>query len=311
MPKSECRTKLECRMSNDQGERVMIDQADRLRALVRESGASEAAPRAGTPRKLVVCGGKGGVGTTTLAVNLGVAIARHGVSTVLADVDMNRADVANLCGLEARECIGDVLAGNRTIHEVLHRGPAGIQVLPGSWSPRSVPDCSSPAQERLLRELDRLGRHAEVVVLDAGSGLNHVVKRYWKAADAVLLITTPENTAIMDSYAAIKVFAKSPAASSVHVFVNCADEATGQGVFERLQRACQHFLGIEIEHAGQMPRDRIVAESAVARRPFAVESTSDAAMLIDALAQRLLASLSSQDACDPSDSEPQAAAAAA
>ncbi len=280
----------------------MIDQADRLRALVRESRRERgrAACRR-RRRKLVVCGGKGGVGTTTLAVNLGVAIARQGLSTVLADVDMNHADVANLCGLEARECIGDVLAGNRTIHEVLHRGPAGIQVLPGSWSPRSVPDCSSPAQARLLRELDRLGRHAEVLVLDAGSGLNHVVKRFWKAADAVLLITTPENAAIMDSYAAIKVFAKPPNASRVHVFVNCADEATGDAVFVRLARACQHFLGIEIEHAGQMPRDRIVAESASARRPFAIESACDATRLVDALAERLLASRSPLTPTQPSD----------
>ncbi len=289
----------------------MIDQAHRLRALVRESSENEAAPRTVTPRKLVVCGGKGGVGTTTLAVNLGVAIARQGVSTVLADVDMNRADVANLCGLEVRECICDVLAGNRTIHEVLHRGPAGIQVLPGSWSPRSVPDCSPPAQERLLRELDRLGRHAEVVVLDAGSGLNHVVKRYWKAADAVLLITTPESTAIMDTYAAIKVFASCLSASRVHVLVNRADKATCESVFERLQRACQHFLGIEIEHSGQLPSDRIVSESAVVRRPFAVESTNDSALLIDALAERLLASLSGRNPTESSDAKRHAAAAAA
>jgi flagellar biosynthesis protein FlhG len=270
---------------------VMVDQADKLRALVRESGAAEAAPSLEAPRKLVVCGGKGGVGTTTVAVNLAVAMARQGASTVLADVDMNRADVANLCGLEVHENIGDVLAGSRTIHEVLHRGPAGLQVLPGSWSPRCVPDCSPPAQERLLREIDRLGRHAEMVVLDAGSGLNHVVKRFWQAADLVLLVTTPENTAVMDSYASIKVFSGSRKGKQVRVFVNCADEAAGEGVCARIERACQHFLGIDVEIAGHLPRDRMVAEAACARQPFAVEALSESARLIDAVAESLLAQM--------------------
>jgi flagellar biosynthesis protein FlhG len=228
------------------------------------------------------------VGTTTIAVNLAVAMARQGANTILADVDMNRADVANLCGLDVHENIGDVLAGNRTIHEVLHRGPAGLQVLPGSWSPRCVPDCSPPAQERLLFELDRLGRHADVVVLDAGSGLNHVVKRFWQAADIVLLVTTSENTSVMDSYAAIKVFSALRKATGVHVLVNCADEAEGDGVFARLARACQHFLGLGIESAGQLPRDRVVAESAGARQPFAIEATSEPALLIDSLVEHLL-----------------------
>jgi flagellar biosynthesis protein FlhG len=284
----------ECRMTTASG--VMIDQADRLRALVRESGASEQTPRANTPRKLVVCGGKGGVGTTTVAVNLAVAMARQGASTVLADVDMNRADVANLCGLDVHENIGEVLAGNRTVHEVLHRGPAGLQVLPGSWSPRAVPDCSPPAQERLLREIDRLGRHADMVVLDAGSGLNHVVKRFWQAADIVLLVTTPETTAVMDSYAAIKVFTASRRRSQVQVFVNCADKAAGESVFARIERACAHFLGIEVEIAGYLPQDRVVAESACARQPFAVGASSEPAHMIDSLAERLLERLTPQQA---------------
>jgi flagellar biosynthesis protein FlhG len=289
----------------------MIDQAEKLRALVRESSACDAAPRLIAPRKLVVCGGKGGVGTTTVAVNLAVAMARQGASTVLADVDMNRADVANLCGLDVHENIGEVLAGNRTVHEVLHRGPAGLQVLPGSWSPRAVPDCSPPAQERLLREIDRLGRHADMVVLDAGSGLNQVVKRFWQAADIVLLVTTPENTAVMDSYATIKVFTASPKRSQVQVFVNCADKVAGEGVFARIERACAHFLSIEIESAGYLRQDRVVAESACARQPFAVGASSEPAHMIDSLAERLLERLMPQLAPEESACERRTAAAVA
>src|SRR6266404_6707380 len=177
----------------------MHDQANELRALARQ-WAAEAKPAAGGPRKIVVSAGKGGVGTTTVAVNLAAALGRQGCRTVLVDADFSGADAAMLCGIESRDTIADVLSGRRSVHEVLQPGPGGIQVVPGIWSPGSIPDCSPAAQQRLLRELDHLGRHAEVIVLDAGSGLNHIVQRFWQAADELLVVTTVEAVSIMDAY---------------------------------------------------------------------------------------------------------------
>ena len=71
------------------------------------------------PRTLVLSGGKEGLGTTTLAVNFAVAMAAHGLRTLLIDADLYRADVAGQCGLPESTGIGDVLAGRKSIHEVL------------------------------------------------------------------------------------------------------------------------------------------------------------------------------------------------
>ena len=187
------------------------------------------------PQKLVIGGGKGGVGVTTIAVGLSVALARLGLRVVLVDADMQAADVATMCQLEPRNTIADVLSARRTVHEVLHRGPAGIQILPGEWSPASVPDCSPVAQERLLRELDRLGRHADLIVLDVGNGLSNVVRRFWQAADRALLVTTPDTLAIMDSYAAIKMLAADRPELKIEIVVNRSDATTAADVHHRIE----------------------------------------------------------------------------
>ena len=70
---------------------------------------------------------------------------------MLVDADLSGADAALLCGIESRDTIADVLSGRRSVHEVLQPGPAGIQVVPGIWSPGAIPDCSPAAQQRLLR----------------------------------------------------------------------------------------------------------------------------------------------------------------
>jgi flagellar biosynthesis protein FlhG len=277
-------------LNTDTFYKAMHDQADQLRALVRSAMQADSGLASAPPRKIVVSGGKGGVGATTIAVNLSISLARQGSRIVLVDADMNRADVAALCQLEPRDTIADVLSARRTVHEALHRGPAGIQVLPSAWSGTCVPDCSPMAQERLLRELDRLGRHADLVVLDVGSGMNQVVRRFWQAADTVLLITTPDKIAIMDAYAAIKVLAADRRDSQVHTLVNRASPKMAVEVHARLDYACQRFLNRCIRSAGHVVEDTAIAQSAMEGRPFVLDAGQrEAAQNIEAVAEQLLA----------------------
>ncbi|HKD36827.1 MAG TPA: P-loop NTPase [Pirellulales bacterium] len=266
----------------------MHDQADELRTLARQ-WAAEAKPSDG-PRKIVVSAGKGGVGATTIAVNLAAALGRQGCRTILVDADFSGADVAMLCGIESRDTIGDVLSGRRSVHEVLQPGPAGIQVVPGVWSPGTMPDCSPAAQQRLLRELDHLGRHAEVVVLDAGSGLNHVVQRFWQAADELLVVTTVEAVSIMDAYAAVKLLLAEKAPPIVRTIVNQSpQEEVALGVHARIAQACQRFLAMRVHRGGAVPWDSTVALSYRSHKPLVIETPDcPAARAIEQMAEQII-----------------------
>src|SRR3989304_8316814 len=125
----------------------MHDQANDLRRLVRESRTPASAPAPLRPTLLVVAGGKGGVGTTTLAVNLAVALAQRGRRTVLVDADPDTADAAILCRLPEHHTVADVLAPRRAPAEALQPVPGGRRVLPrargpapgGGWPPARPP----------------------------------------------------------------------------------------------------------------------------------------------------------------------------
>ena len=249
----------------------MHDQADELRLLARLWAAETKSAFRG-PRKIVVSAGKGGVGTTTIAVNLAAALGRQGCRTILVDADFRGADAALLCGIESRDTIADVLSGRRSVHEVLQPGPAGIQVVPGVWSPGAIPDCSPAAQQRLLREIDQLGRHADVVVLDVGSGLNHIVQRFWQAADEVLLVTTAEAVSIMDSYAAVKLFLSEQSSVAVRTIVNQSPQTeVAAGVHSRIAQACQRFLGLKVRRGGTVSWDAAVTLANRSGRPLVLE----------------------------------------
>ena len=275
----------------------MHDQADRLRRLVLGEEAQGLAPAAPAPPLVTVLGGKGGVGTTTIAVNLAVAIARHGRRVVLVDANLQQPDIATQCRLEDKDTLSDVLDGRRTVHEVLQRGPAGIQVLPGAWAPNRVAECSEPAQKRLLKELARLGPHTDMVVLDGGCGLNPTARRFAQASDLLLMVTTGESVSIMDCYATIKSLSGDPALSDapslppIQTVVNqSSDEKADDDVHDRIAQACRRFLGLEIQKVATVPSDASVASAIDQQAPLMVSNkNSSAAQQIDRLGQHLVA----------------------
>ncbi len=289
----------------------MHDQADRLRRLVLGEAAEGLAPAAPAPPLVTVLGGKGGVGATTIAVNLAVAIARHGRRVVLVDANLQQPDIATQCRLEDKDTLTDVLDGRRTVHEVLQRGPAGIQVLPGAWAANRVAECSEPAQKRLLKELARLGPHTDMVVLDGGCGLNPTAQRFAQASDLLLMVTTAESVSIMDCYATVKSLSGGPSHSGspslppIQTVVNqSSDEKADDDVHDRIAQACRRFLGLEIQKAATISSDASIASAIDQQTPLMVsDQNSSAAQQIERLAQHLVA-FCNQHKLAPSRSRP-------
>lgn len=169
------------------------------------------------------------------------------------------------------------------------RGPAGLLVLPGPWSPEEAVSCSPAAQDRLLTELRGLGPHTDIVLIDAGSGTNRTVARFCQAAEQLLVVTTPDPIAILDSYASIKVLYGGKPELPVSSVVNLADDETAAAVHARLDQVCQRFLGKAIVAVGHVPTDSRVAECRALGGLLAMQSpNSPAAQQIDRLSEKLL-----------------------
>jgi flagellar biosynthesis protein FlhG len=273
------------------GEPDVIDQAAELRNLVLQTSWQQRARAAPAPRLIVLTGGKGGVGVTTLAVNLALALADQALRVVLIDGDLYRADVAQLCQLSERADVGDILCGKRSIHEVLQVAAGGIQVVPGLWAPEEPWTLHDAAQQRLIRQIQSLGPHADLVLLDIGSVSRTAVQRYWMAADEAIVVTTADSVAIMDCYATIKT-ALSDAQHSgpLWLVVNQVDtDRRAREVHDRIQRSARRFLGREVAYLGWLPQDPLIPAAAARRVPLLLDQPSaPAALAVGRLAGQLM-----------------------
>jgi flagellar biosynthesis protein FlhG len=227
---------------------MIQDQANELRRLARELVATATPPAACEPRLVVAASGKGGVGTTTVAVNLAAALTLQGRRAVYVDADPHGAGAANFRPAEGPFTVADVLAARRPVRDVLQTGPAGVRFVPGSWGLSGAWDCSSAAQERLIAEIRGLGEAAEVVLVDAGTGCGPLARRFWHAADHILLVTTPELPAVMNAYASIKMLAAPGDRVPIHPVVNMASsQPAAEEAGARLDRAGMRLLGLKLE----------------------------------------------------------------
>jgi flagellar biosynthesis protein FlhG len=279
----------------------MKDQANRLRQMMLRSSHSRAVDTA-RPTLIGVAGAKGGVGTSTIAVNLAVELARQGQRSLLVDADGDSADATALCGLPADALedggtLCDVLAARRRVDEVLRCGPMGVQVVPGAWGDERAAGDAPSRQSRLVDQLRGTGLQFDFVVLDIGCGLGNVVRRYWQAVDAVLMVTTPDDVSVMDAYAAIKLLLAGASNATLMSVVNRTDRnGAGEEVTQRLAQSCKRFLGIDMLAGQPVPEDVAVRDAALLRLPFVVQSPRAAATrALERLANTTLSMLAPAD----------------
>lgn len=244
------------------------DQASRLRELVLHAPQqSKAAALAPLPA-IAVCGGRPGVGTTSVAAGLTVALGRMGKRPVLVDANIRAPDVSRVFCLPPVGDIGDVVTGRRTAKEVLQRGPAGIGVVAGANVDGRPPEDESRDAHCLVQQLQHLRPRCDLIVLDAGAGGGPTERVLCQTAQRIVLVTTPDASAVMDLYATIKRIRSQREDPPLDAVVNrCTDAETDRAVHQSLRQTCQRFLGLRLEWELCLPHDRCAAASDARRAP--------------------------------------------
>ncbi len=224
----------------------MPDQADKLRQLVRKTIKSHPSLEPGVPL-VVLNGGNQGVGTTTVAIHLVQELAQLGKRAILVDANLQQPNIATQMGVDARGSLTEVLDGSRSAVEVLETINQSIRLLAGRWTPAAPPRISQEAVSRLVTELRTLHNQADIVILDAGSGMSPWTAELWRAAQQVLLVSTPDSTAAMDSYAAVKLSPYAELGSKLRFLVNqCDDLDLAQQMGNRFASTCRQFLDLRV-----------------------------------------------------------------
>jgi flagellar biosynthesis protein FlhG len=227
---------------------------------------------------IAVSSGKGGVGKSNLAVNLAVALSGLGRKVCLLDADLGLANADVLCNLTPRLTLEHVVSGRCRLAEAALLAPGGFRLVPGASGVARLADLGEEPRRALLHQLRALEQVADIIVIDTGAGISANVLAFAAAAHRVIVVTTPEPTAITDGYGMIKTLVARSAQPNVDVVVNMVrNEREAQEVFARLDKVSRTFLRTTLSYGGAIPADSAVAEAVRMRVPFVLYAPSSRA----------------------------------
>ena len=239
---------------------------------------------------IAVASGKGGVGKTNLALNLGFALHELGQTLVLLDADLGLANLDVLLGLSPEKNLQDLLGDATAENVVVPLAKEGFVFLPSASGVAELVELDEDVRALLLGKLDALFRQYDFLLLDLGAGISPTVLSFAAMPQERIVVITPEPTSLTDSYALIKVLCTQHQIRNFQIIVNMAEsDKEAKSAFNRLAQACERFLTLPISLLGVVHRDHMVTEAVRHQVPFMkFAPTCQAAQDIREIAKKIM-----------------------
>ena len=232
-----------------------MDQAGTLSTISEDHINSEQASRKHV-RVIAVTSGKGGVGKTNLVANMAFSLSKLGKKVLVLDANLGLGNLDILLGLTPKYNMTDVIAGRKTIQEIVVEGPGGIKILPASSGIQEVTELTNGHKANLLTQIDQLEEEIDFLLIDTGAGISSNVMFFNVAAQDILVVVSPEPTAITDAYALMKVLSKNYSVNQFQLLINTVkSEKEARAVYKNLCTVSDRFLNISIDYLGHILYD--------------------------------------------------------
>ena len=260
-----------------------MDQATNLRRLVLKNKEGQH-----VTKTIAVTSGKGGVGKTSLSVSLSIALAQSGASVTLLDADLGMANINVILGIIPKFNLYHVIKGKKKLDEVLIEVPEGIKIIAGASGFYQLDNLDEKQRDDFIAAISELSSD-DYMIIDTGAGVSQNVLGFLMAADEVIVVTTPEPTAITDAYGIIKSIASHSPDKIIKLIVNRVESVSeGKRVAQRVINIAGQFLNIKVESIGFVFDDVCVPRSIRNQKPFIVSyPKSKASGCVSIIADRI------------------------
>lgn len=211
---------------------------------------------------IAVTAGKGGVGKTTVSINLALALGKMGRKTMLLDADLGLANIDTLLGLQPASNLSHVLAGECSLKDIVMPVYPGVELIPAASGVTRMTELSAREQAGIIGAFDELTGDLDVLIVDNAPGISASSLRFSSAAHEVIVVVCDEPASITDAYAVIKVLSRDHGVDQFNVLVNKTENPRqAREVFTKINRVAERFLDVTLNPIGEIPRDGYLQRS--------------------------------------------------
>ncbi len=245
-----------------------MDQAEQLRNVIKMRKSVSM-----TSRVITVTSGKGGVGKTSLSVNLALQLRRQGKKVIILDADFGLANIEVMMGVRPTSNLADLMFRGKRLKDIITTGPEGVGFISGGSGIKELASMTRDQLFYVMQSLAELDSIADVIIIDTGAGIADSVLDFAAASEEILLVVTPEPTSITDAYALLKTLNNTPEFQSSKTEIRLVanrvkNQQEGQDIFDKVSVVAEKFLNIKLEYLGYIYNDDCVSKSIIQQKPL-------------------------------------------
>lgn len=269
-----------------------MDQAEQLREIVRSKDSDKKADEIirNNARVIAVTSGKGGVGKTSLTVNMASSFIKKGKRVLVIDADLGLSNVEILLGITPSYTLRDLIKNNREVNDIIINGPYKIDFISGGNGFLDLAELSEIEIDELSTKFKKLDDIYDIIIIDTGAGISKNVISFLMIADEILTVATPEPTAMTDAYSIMKILNDKKKDADIGLVINRVrnlDEF--RHASNILTTTAKKFLNKEVKNMGYVLEDNSVRDTLFKKVPFVVYyPDSKASLCVNSITTRYL-----------------------